>query len=119
MNEEPQFDVSNRCIGARLRLAREQHQLTATEVAADTGLSLSRLGELEDGAGDILAAELSLLAETLELPVAFFLQEDPRRNWTGEWQLLYSFRMLSPEQQHDVLGIVDEMVGQVRVTNRS
>lgn len=118
MNHRQQFKASNRRIGQRLDRVRQQQQMTLPEIAAISGISLRRINQFETGQQMISAAELSLLAETYEMPIEFFIHHEPLLDWVAEWQMLHSYRLLRPEQQEQIVRMVLDIVGDLGVSLR-
>lgn len=65
-------DLLNATIGVRLRRAREERCMTATELARRTGIRVVRLRRIERGDAEAAASELHALASRLGLSVSFF-----------------------------------------------
>ena len=75
---ELQLEVS---IGRRVRLLRQRLQLTATELAAEAGLSPGMLSKIENGGTSPSLATLQGLARALNVPMtSFFADFEERRD---------------------------------------
>ena len=59
-------------IGARLKMAREEAELSLTELAAETGLSEERLAALEAGNAICYANDMVLLCDALDVDPNYF-----------------------------------------------
>ncbi len=79
--EEPELpreqiiDLRQRIIGALLRKARVEKGLTSKEVAEAAGLTTQRLTEYEFGAKPVPVAQLQELADALDVPMSYFIDE--------------------------------------------
>ena len=75
---ELQLEVS---IGRRVRLLRQRLQLTATELAAEAGLSPGMLSKIENGGTSPSLSTLKALARALNVPMtSFFADFQERRD---------------------------------------
>ena len=75
---ELQLEVS---IGRRVRLLRQRLQLTATELAAEAGLSPGMLSKIENGGTSPSLSTLKALARALNVPMtSFFADFEERRD---------------------------------------
>jgi transcriptional regulator with XRE-family HTH domain len=75
---ELQLEVS---IGRRVRLLRQRLQLTATELAAEAGLSPGMLSKIENGGTSPSLSTLKGLARALNVPMtSFFADFEERRD---------------------------------------
>jgi transcriptional regulator with XRE-family HTH domain len=108
--EEPvQLDeimaLRHRIVGALLRQARLEADLTQKDLAEVLECSSSRISSYEYGERPIPLAELELLARHLNLPLEHFL--DNQEGSVGEWQrqqdMWQRFCELSPEMQEFVV----------------
>jgi len=85
-------------IARRLREAREQAGLSLKDLAAQTGISASRLADYEKGERVIPAVDLELIAEALNVPLRdFLLADDPLGEWLHQQQQIRGFLELPPE----------------------
>jgi transcriptional regulator with XRE-family HTH domain len=79
--EEPELpreqiiDLRQRIIGALLRKARVEKDLSSKAVAEAAGLTTQRLTEYEFGAKPIPVAQLQELADALDVPMSYFIDE--------------------------------------------
>jgi len=79
--EEPELpreqiiDLRQRIIGALLRKARVEKDLSSKEVAETAGLTTQRLTEYEFGAKPVPVAQLQELADVLDVPMSYFIDE--------------------------------------------
>jgi len=76
--------LRHRIVGALLRQARLEADLSQKELAEVVGCSAGRLSSYEYGTRPIPLAELELLAQRLNLPMEHFL--DAQEGPVGEWQ---------------------------------
>ena len=68
-------------IGRRVRLLRQRLQLTATELAAEAGLSPGMLSKIENGGTSPSLSTLTALARALNVPMtSFFADFEERRD---------------------------------------
>ncbi len=75
---ELQLEVS---IGRRVKLLRQRLQLTATELAAEAGLSPGMLSKIENGGTSPSLSTLKALARALNVPMtSFFADFEERRD---------------------------------------
>jgi transcriptional regulator with XRE-family HTH domain len=75
--------LRNRMIGAKLRQARNQAELSLEELAEHAGIPNGDLGSYELGEQPIPLPELEALARTMDRPLADFLDN---RGPIGEWR---------------------------------
>jgi transcriptional regulator with XRE-family HTH domain len=79
--EEPELpreqiiDLRQRIIGALLRKARVEKDLASKAVAEAAGLTTQRLTEYEFGAKPVPVAQLQELADVLDVPMSYFIDE--------------------------------------------
>ena len=102
---------TNKRIGQRLKLARINLNMSLLDLCDATGseCSCEQLESYELGRENIAASELSRLAESLQMPVDFFLDESPLLDCSGKWQLLRAFQVLDSKSQQRVMKLVLEM----------
>ena len=74
---ELQLEIS---IGRRVRLLRQRLQLTATELAAEAGLSPGMLSKIENGGTSPSLSTLQALARALNVPMTSFFADFARRS---------------------------------------
>ena len=68
-------------IGRKVRLLRQRLQLTATELAAEAGLSPGMLSKIENGGASASLSTLQALARALNVPLtSFFADFEERRD---------------------------------------
>lgn len=93
--------LRHRIVGALLRKARLEANISQKELADVLSCSTGRLSSYEYGKRPIPLAELELLAQHLNLPLEYFLDE--REGPVGEWhrqeESLRHFRELPQEMQ--------------------
>ncbi len=81
VSEEPELpreqivELRQRIIGALLRKARVERGKSSKDVADAVGLSTQRLTEYEFGAKPVPVAQLQELADTLDVPMSYFIDE--------------------------------------------
>jgi transcriptional regulator with XRE-family HTH domain len=68
--------IRRRIIGVLLRKARLEAGRSQEECADAIGCSSGKISEYEDGQSDIPLADLEALAEFLNVPITYFLEED-------------------------------------------
>lgn len=92
--------LRNRMIGAKLRQARSQADLSLEELAEHTGIPDDKLGSYEFGEQPIPLPELEALARTLDRPIADFLDNrGPIGEWRRQLRLLKEITGLPAELQ--------------------
>jgi transcriptional regulator with XRE-family HTH domain len=95
--------LRNHLIGALLRAAREQANLTPEQLAADAGISPEHITAYELGQRPIPTPVLSTLASICRVNLSYFLENG---NKVGTFLLLQedlkNFSALSPETRHFV-----------------
>jgi DNA-binding Xre family transcriptional regulator len=70
-----------RAIGRELKALRAQKQITLKTLSAQTGLSISMLSKIENGASSASLTTLQTLADTLSVPItSFFRSYEARRS---------------------------------------
>lgn len=96
--------LRHRIVGALLRKARLEADISQKELAEVLGCSTGRLSSYEYGKRPIPLAELELLAQHLNLPLKHFLdtQEGPVGEWNRREENLRYFCELSKEVQEFV-----------------
>lgn len=72
----------NRTIGATLRMARDEQNLSQKELAKQTGISASRIGRYENGESALPVPELEVLAGALGYEVEEFASKS---GTLGQW----------------------------------
>jgi len=94
------LELRQRMIGARLRLGRQQHNLTLGDMAEKVGLDENTLTQYEMGIRPIPLPELEILAEALELRLEdLFDQRGPVGEWRLRHQAIQQFMELPQELQ--------------------
>jgi transcriptional regulator with XRE-family HTH domain len=93
--------LRHRIVGALLRQARLEADISQKEIAETLGCSTGRISSYEFGKRPISLAELELLAQRLKLPMEYFL--DTREGPVGEWhrqeEACHRFSELPEEMQ--------------------
>lgn len=97
--------LRHRIVGALLRQARFEADITQKELAEMVGCSGSRISSYEYGERPIPLAELELLAQHLHLPLDYFLdnREGPLGEWQQQQEAWHRFHELPPEVQEFIL----------------
>ena len=97
--------LRHRIVGALLRQARLENDLSLKELAQVLGCSTRRLSAYEYGERPISLAELELLAQNLHLPLEYFLdnQEGPVGEWHRHQEAWRLFHELPREVQEFVI----------------
>jgi transcriptional regulator with XRE-family HTH domain len=96
--------LRHRIVGALLRQARQEADVSQKELAQMLGCSAGRLSAYEYGERPIPLAELELLARYLHLPLEYFLdnQEGPVGEWHRHQEAWRRFQELPREMQEFV-----------------
>lgn len=96
--------IRHRIVGALLRQARLNADMTQKEVAEVLGCSSSRISSYEYGKQEIPVAELKLLAKHFGLSIDYFLdeQEGPVGEWHHQQKIERRFHELPREVQEFV-----------------
>ena len=93
--------LRHRIVGALLRQARQEADISQKGLAEVLGCSTGRISSYEFGKRPVPLAELELLAQHLKLPMEYFL--DTREGPVGEWhrqeEACCRFRELPVEMQ--------------------
>ncbi len=91
--------LRHRIVGALLRQARLDADITQKELAQVLGCSPARISSYEYGERPIPLAELEVLAEVLERPLEYFLDErsGPVGQWEKEQEAYHAFLELPEE----------------------
>jgi len=99
-NVQTLLGLRQRMIGTHLRLARQQRNLTQSELARRVGLDESTLEQYETGMRPIPLPELELLANALDLRLEdLFDQRGPVGEWRLRHQAIQQFLELPEELQ--------------------
>ena len=85
--------------------------------ATDGECNCEQLESYELGRETIAAGELSRLAESLQMPVDFFLDDSPLLDCSGKWQMLRAFQVLDSKSQQRVMKLVLEIATDVVVSD--
>lgn len=93
---------------ARLTQARHLAGLTKKEVADAAGVSPAAIGQFETGTARPRAELLPLLAETLSVPIAFFLAGRPHAQVDGSMAHFRSLRSTRVYQRNKAIGHVEQ-----------
>lgn len=97
--------LRQRIVGASLRQARRDLDISQSKLAEMVGMPKGRMSQYEQGEKPIPIVELEAMAEVLELPLGYFLDEGvgpvgERQQREKEWRL---FADLSPEVRAFIL----------------
>lgn len=96
--------LRNRMIGAKLRQARNQLDLSIEELTERVGISNGKLESYELGERPVPLPELEALASTLDRPLAYFLDDrGPIGDWRRRQRLMQQIANLPPDLQ-DFIG---------------
>jgi transcriptional regulator with XRE-family HTH domain len=68
--------MDNLSIGRKVARLRKERRLSTTELAARAGLSQPQISRLENGLQGFRSATLTRIAEALDVPVAYFFEEE-------------------------------------------
>jgi transcriptional regulator with XRE-family HTH domain len=98
------LDLRHRIVGALLRQARLEAGKTQQDLADVIGRSSSRISDYEYGERPIPLVELEMMAQSLQTPIAFFLdgQKGPLGEFDHQQEITHRFQQLSPEIQEFV-----------------
>ena len=100
LNAERLMALRQRIIGAMLRSKREEANLTQKELAAETGITISRIRRYEAGETPVPVPELEALGRTLNYPVRqFTIHSGPVGDWISEQRAIQEFLEMPPELQ--------------------
>ncbi|HMD89776.1 MAG TPA: helix-turn-helix transcriptional regulator [Anaerolineaceae bacterium] len=92
--------IRDRMIGARLRLLRNQANLTTHQIAERTGISEQQIKQFELGEVAIPLTDLEILVKALDTRLEdFFDSHGPIGNWRAQKQTVNKFMELVPEMQ--------------------
>jgi transcriptional regulator with XRE-family HTH domain len=92
--------LRNRIIGARLRLGRNQANLSPHQMAERTGLSEQQIKQYELGEVSVPLTDLEIIAKILDTRVEeFFDSHGPIGNWRAQKLTINKFMELVPELQ--------------------
>jgi len=92
--------LRDKMIGARLRLARNQANLSPHQMAERTGLPEQQIKQFELGEVSIPLTDLEILARVLDTRVEeFFDSHGPIGNWRAQKLTINKFKELVPELQ--------------------
>lgn len=94
------MQLRNRVIGANLRLARNNANLSYQDVERKTGITEDQMKRYEQGEATVPATELDLLCTTLDVPIErFYDQHGPIGKWRAQQSSFQQFLDLPPEIQ--------------------
>jgi XRE family aerobic/anaerobic benzoate catabolism transcriptional regulator len=97
-------------LGERVRDARARHGMSRRMLARDSGISERYLAELEAGRGNFSIALLRRLGNSIDVPVAELLSDEPQH--PVEYALLVErLRRLEPQQLSEVSSLLAERFG--------
>lgn len=100
LNSERLMGLRQRIIGAMLRQKREEADLTQKELAAETGITVSRVRRYEAGETPVPVPELEALGRVLNYPIRqFTIHRGPVGDWISEQRSIQEFLELPPELQ--------------------
>lgn len=92
--------LRDRMIGARMRLIRNQANLSLHQLAERTGLSEQQIKQYEMGEVSVPLTDLEILVKTLDTRVEdFFDNHGPIGNWRAQKLTVNKFKELVPELQ--------------------
>jgi len=113
-----QYDRSNvtktiplrrRIIGAKLRKARQDQDMTMTDLADQVGISTNVLRSYERGEQPIPLPELEVMSAALELPLDTFRDQDgPVGKWFARQEAAQRFLELPPDLQEFIAAPVNQ-----------
>jgi transcriptional regulator with XRE-family HTH domain len=66
----------------RIRLLRNQKNMTLKEVSKKTGFSVSFLSQVENGTSSLAITSLQKIAGALSVPISYFFEEPTNKNFT-------------------------------------
>lgn len=91
-------------IGARLREARQQQQLSLRDLAARADVSPSLLSQIENGRSNPSVMTLHNIATALDVPITFFFPRAEEKRHESEPVLLIQDRLTASELRSDAQG---------------
>jgi len=99
-DKAPILGLRNRVIGASLRLARSNKNMSIPDLAQKTGLNEEALQQYEAGDAPVPLPELEVLSTALDHPLpGFFDHHGPIGKWRNQQDAAQKFFKLSPELQ--------------------
>lgn len=105
-------------VGRRLRLARINRGMSILELCEQLGsCECEWLERYEAGQAVISAIHLKILAVILDVPVEFFLHDQPLMESKDDLQLLRWFRSLEANQRAHVLQLVADLKSDAAISD--
>ena len=103
-------------IAERIRTVRERNGIRQKDLAKAVGISNGALTNFEKGRRRISIDWLKKIADVLDTPVAYFLEDDPRPSGghPKERRLLAAWRRLASVLQRDFLRLIIDLSKQRR-----
>jgi len=106
-------------VGRRIRELRKDHEYTQAELAAKVGIQQSDLCRMETGEYKVSLETLFRILEVFEMNVGEFFHEAPPGQLTrAEFDLVQSFRNLSPAARDEVRHFIKFIERQAKRTRR-
>jgi transcriptional regulator with XRE-family HTH domain len=100
VDREQFLNIRQRMIGAKIRQARVETDLTAEDLAQDLGISPNQLEAYELGQESIDIPTLEEISSRLDHPFKGFMDESgPIGTWAKQQQIIQDFLNLPPELQ--------------------
>lgn len=110
--------LENVCIGQKIRKRRQDFNLSLRDLAKQTGLTASFISQVERGVTAPSLNSLRKIAEALEVPLPFFMQEtshqkrvvrhDARPHLDLEGHAV-SYDMLTPDLSHKMEAVIGSL----------
>ncbi len=102
---EEAIQLRHRIIGALLRQARQEEEMTQKDLAQVLGCSPRRIASYEHGERPIPVVELEILARALNRSLSYFMSEEYSLlgEWEKEQERIEAFRKLPEEMQEFVV----------------
>ncbi len=99
------LDLRHRIVGALLRQARQERDVSQSELGELVDSSASRIASLEYGERPLPLVELEAMADYLDVPLDYFLdeQQGPIGRWHEQESLWEGFSELSEDEQQFVV----------------
>lgn len=103
-------------IGERIRTVRQRNGIRQKDLAKAVGISNGAFTNFEKGRRRISIDWLTKIADVLDMPVAYFLEDDPRPSagHPKERRLLAAWRELASVLQRDFLRLIIDLSKQRR-----
>jgi len=71
-------------VGSRIRLRRNMLGMSQEKLGETLGITFQQIQKYEKGTNRVGASRLQAISEVLSVPVAFFFEDAPAHNFTGQ-----------------------------------